>query len=38
MTVIIPNSGKPDYSIPKAYQPVALLICLQRILEKLMAN
>ena len=37
-TVIIPKPEKPDYSIPKAYQPVALLNCLGKILEKLMAN
>jgi hypothetical protein len=37
MTVIIPKPNKPDYSDPKAYQPIALLNCLGKILEKLMA-
>jgi hypothetical protein len=37
-TVIVPKPGNPDYSIPKAYRPVALLNCLGKILEKLMAN
>ena len=37
-TVIISKQGKPDYSIPKAFKPVAVLNCLGKILEKLMAN
>ena len=37
-TVIIPKPRKPDYSIPMAYRPVALLNCLGKTLEKLMAN
>ncbi|HKT21438.1 MAG TPA: reverse transcriptase family protein, partial [Nitrososphaerales archaeon] len=37
-TVIIPKPGKPDYSTPKAYRPIALLNCLGKILEKLMAQ
>jgi ribonuclease HI len=37
-TVIIPKPGKPDYSVPKAYRPIALLNCLGKTLEKLMAT
>jgi hypothetical protein len=37
-TVIVPKPGKPNYSIPKAYRPVALLNCVGKILEKLIAN
>jgi len=36
--VVIPKPNKPDYSIPKAYRPVALLNCLGKILEKMMAG
>ena len=36
--MVIPKPGKPDYSIPKAYRPVALLNCLGKILEKLFAT
>jgi hypothetical protein len=36
--VVIPKPNKPDYSNPKAYQPIALLNCLGKILEKLMAT
>ena len=38
ITVNISKPGKPDYSISKAYWPVALLNCLRKILEKFMAN
>jgi hypothetical protein len=38
MTVIIPKPNEPDYSDPKAYRPIALLNCLRKILEKLMAT
>jgi hypothetical protein len=37
-TVIIPKPNKPDYTNPKAYRPVALLNCLGKLLEKLMAS
>jgi hypothetical protein len=36
--VVIPKPNKPDYSNPKAYQPIALLNCLGKVLEKLMAS
>jgi hypothetical protein len=36
-TVIIPKPNKPDYSAIKAYRPIALLNCLGKVLEKLMA-
>jgi hypothetical protein len=36
--VVIPKPNKPDYSNPKAYRPIALLNCLGRVLEKLMAT
>jgi ribonuclease HI len=35
---IIPKVNKPDYGIPKAYRIVALLNCLGKILEKMMAT
>jgi hypothetical protein len=38
VTVVIPKPNKPDYSSPKAYRPVALLNCLGKTLEKLMAS
>jgi hypothetical protein len=37
-TVIIPKPNKPDYSSIKAYRPIALLNCLGKILETLMAS
>jgi hypothetical protein len=36
--VVIPNPNKPDYSTLKAYRPIALLNCLGKSLEKLMAT
>jgi hypothetical protein len=36
--VVIPKPNKPDYSNPKAYRPIALLNCLGKVLEKLMAS
>jgi hypothetical protein len=32
--MVIPKPGKEDYSLPKAYHPVALLKCLGKLLEK----
>jgi hypothetical protein len=37
-TVIVSKSGKTNYSIPKAFRPVALLNYIGKIREKLMAN
>ena len=37
-TVVIPKPNKPDYTNPKAYRPIALLNCLGKVLEKLMAS
>jgi hypothetical protein len=37
-TVIVPEPAKPDYSIPKAYQPVVLHNCLGKIIEKFRAK
>lgn len=37
-TAVIPKPKKPDYSNPKAYRPVALLNCLGKTLEKIMAR
>jgi hypothetical protein len=34
---MIPKPNKPDYSSVKAYRPIALLNCLGKVLEKLMA-
>jgi hypothetical protein len=36
--VVIPKPNKPDYSNPKVYRPIALLNCLRKVLEKLMAT
>ena len=37
-TVIIPKPNKPDYHIPKSYRPIALLPCLSKVIEKIMAT
>jgi hypothetical protein len=37
-TVVIPKPNKPDYSNRKVYRPIALLNCLRKVLEKLMAS
>ena len=36
--VIIPKPNKPNYSAAKAYQPVSLLECFGKVLEKIIAN
>jgi hypothetical protein len=36
--VVIPKPNKPNYSNPKADCPIALLNCLGKVLEKLMAT
>jgi hypothetical protein len=36
--VVIPKLNKPDYSAIKAYCPIALLNCICKVLEKLMAT
>ena len=39
MTIVTINKpGKPDYSVPKAHQPVSLLECTGKLLEKIVAN
>jgi hypothetical protein len=38
ITAVIRKQGKPDYSNPKAYRPVALLNCLGKVLEKIFAT
>ncbi|KAF8674800.1 hypothetical protein AX14_005246 [Amanita brunnescens Koide BX004] len=37
-SVIIPKPNKPDYSIPKAYRPIALLNTIGKLLTKILAN
>ena len=37
-SVIIPKPNKPDYTIPKAYLPIALLNTLGKLLTKILAN
>jgi hypothetical protein len=36
--MVIPKLGKEDYSLPKCYHPVALLECLRKLLEKIIAK
>jgi hypothetical protein len=36
--VVIPKPSRPDYSAPKAYRPIALLECLGKLLEKVVAR
>ncbi|KAF8718447.1 hypothetical protein AX14_011825, partial [Amanita brunnescens Koide BX004] len=38
VSVIIPKPNKPDYSIPKAYRPIALLNMIGKLLTKILAN
>ena len=38
ISIIIPKPGKPDYSIPKAYRPIALLNTLGKLLTKILVN
>jgi Reverse transcriptase (RNA-dependent DNA polymerase) len=35
---VIPKPGKEDYSLPKCYRPVALLECVGKLLEKVIAK
>jgi hypothetical protein len=35
---VVPKPGKEDYSLPKCYRPVALLECLGKLLEKVIAK
>ncbi|KAF8730030.1 hypothetical protein AX14_005794 [Amanita brunnescens Koide BX004] len=37
-SVIIPKPNKPDYTIPKAYRPIALLNTIGKLLTKILAN
>ena len=36
--VVLPKPSRPDYSAPKAYRPIALLECLGKLLEKIVAR
>ena len=38
ISVIIPKPKKPDYTLPKAYRPIALLNTLGKLLTKIIAN
>jgi hypothetical protein len=39
VTVVVINKlGKPDYSTPKAYQPISLLECMGKLLEKIVTK
>lgn len=35
---MVPKPGKADYSLPKCYRPVALLECMGKLLEKVIAK
>ena len=35
---VVPKPGRSDYSLPKNYRPVALLECLSKLLEKVVAR
>ena len=35
---VVPKPGKEDYSLPKCYRPVALLECIGKLLEKVVAK
>lgn len=37
-TVVLPKEGKDDYARPKSYRPIALLSCIGKVLERLMAD
>jgi hypothetical protein len=38
-TIVILNKlNKPDYSIPKAYHPIALMECMGKVLERIIAK
>ena len=38
VSVIIPKPGKPSYSVPKAFRPIALLNTLGKLIEKMLSN
>jgi hypothetical protein len=38
LIAVVPKPNKTDYSMPKSYWPVALLECLSKLLEKVMAK
>jgi len=38
VSVIIPKPGKPSYSTPKAFRPIALLNTLGKLIEKMLSN
>jgi len=38
VSVIIPKPGKPSYSAPKAFRPIALLNTLEKLIEKMLSN
>ncbi|KAF5524844.1 RNA-directed DNA polymerase from mobile element jockey [Colletotrichum aenigma] len=38
ITIVIPKEGKSDYTDPKNYRPIALLSCIGKVLERLVAD
>ena len=36
--MVLAKPQRPDYSIPKAYQPISLLECCRKLLEKVIAS
>lgn len=37
IVAVIPKLGKPDYSIPKAYRPIALIECIAKVVERVVS-
>ncbi|EQB55563.1 hypothetical protein CGLO_04499 [Colletotrichum gloeosporioides Cg-14] len=38
ITIVLPKEGKSDYTEPKSYRPIALLPCIGKVLERIVAD
>jgi hypothetical protein len=38
MVIILNKPNKPDYSLPKAYQPITLMECMGKVLKQIVAK